>query len=318
MAISPSSSVQRARQELAARLRDVRLDAGLTARQLAALAGWHESKTSRIENAKQALTDEDIRAWCRVCGAAERAADLIAASRGADSMYAEWRRQNLGGLRRTQEARVPLYERTRVMRVYCSTVMPGLFQTVPYAEALFGAITAFQGTPDDVTDAVAARMKRNKVLYEPGHRFAVVIEESVLRYPVGGAGVLAGQLGHLLEVMSLPSVWLGIIPFTAEARPMWTLETFTCFDAERAHVELLAAQVTVTVSREVRTYLDAFAELAALAVQGRWLDSCFARRHSDGHQVEGEDWADLRDQIIKTRWEDTYVQESAVDPHLAI
>lgn len=40
--------------------------------------------------------------------------------------------------------------------------------------------------------------------------------------------------------------------------------------------------------------------------KGIWLNSCFARRHSDGHQVEGEDWADLRDQIIKTRWEDTY------------
>lgn len=268
VAVSPSSSVQRARKELAARLRDIRLDAGLSARQLSAAAGWHESKTSRIENAKQALTDEDIRVWCRVCGAPEQAADLIAASRGADSMYIEWRRQHLTGLRHTQEARVPLYERTKVMRVYCSTVVPGLFQTPQYTEALMASITAFRGTPNDVSDAVAARMTRNEVLYELGHRFAVVIEESVLRYPVGGAGVLAGQLGHLLEVMSLPSVWLGIIPFTAESRPMWTLETFTCFDEERAHVELLSAQVTVTVPREVRLYLDAFDELAALAVSG--------------------------------------------------
>lgn len=268
MAISPSSSVQRARRELAAGLRDIRLDAGLTARQLAALAGWHESKTSRIENARQALTDEDIRAWCRVCGASENAVDLIAASRGADSMYLEWRRQNLGGLRRTQEARMALYERTQLMRVYCSTVIPGLFQTPQYAEALLTAITAFQGTPDDVADAVAARMKRNKVLCAPGHRFAVVIEESVLRYPVGGASVLASQLAQLLEVMSLPSVWLGIIPFTAAARPMWTLETFTSFDEERAHVELLSAQVTVTVPTEVQLYLRAFDGLAAMAVSG--------------------------------------------------
>jgi Domain of unknown function (DUF5753) len=154
------------------------------------------------------------------------------------------------------------------MRVYCSTVIPGLFQTPEYTEALMTAITAFQGTPDDVADAVAARMKRNKVLHEPGHRFVVVIEESVLRYPVGGARVLANQLGHLLEVMSLPSVWLGIVPFTAGARPIWALETFTCFDEERAHVELLSAQVTVTVPTEVRLYLNAFGGLAALAVSG--------------------------------------------------
>jgi transcriptional regulator with XRE-family HTH domain len=268
VAISPSSSVQRARQEVAGRLRDIRLDAGLTARALSAAAGWHEAKTSRIENARQALTDEDIRMWCRVCGASGQAVDLIAASRGADSMYVEWRRQNLGGLRRTQEARVPLYERTKLMRVYCSTVLPGLFQIPQYCEALMSAITAFQGTPDDVADAVAARMKRNKILYAPGHRFAVVIEESVLHYRVGSAAIMAEQLGHLLDMMELPSVWLGVIPFTAEPRPLWTLETFTCFDEQRAHVELLSAQVTVTVPTEVRLYLKAFDGLAALAVSG--------------------------------------------------
>ena len=123
--VSPSSSAQRARHELAARLRDIRLDAGLSAQDLSAAAGWHPSKTSRIENARQTLADDDIKAWCRVCGTDDQAPDLIAASRTADSMYAEWRRLHLVGMRRTQEARVPLYERTRLMRAYCSTVMPG-------------------------------------------------------------------------------------------------------------------------------------------------------------------------------------------------
>jgi hypothetical protein len=79
---------------------------------------------------------------------------------------------------------------------------------------------------------------------------------------------MAEQLDHLLKVIELPSVWFGIIPFSAEFRPMWTLEAFTCFDDERVHVELLAAQVTVTVPREIRLYLDAFDKLAALAVSG--------------------------------------------------
>jgi transcriptional regulator with XRE-family HTH domain len=81
MAISPSSSVQRARQELAERLRDIRLDAGLTGRALSAAAGWHEAKTSRIESAQQAPSDADIQIWCKVCGVTREAPDLIAASR---------------------------------------------------------------------------------------------------------------------------------------------------------------------------------------------------------------------------------------------
>jgi len=176
VAVSPSSSVQRARQELAERLRDIRLDAGLTGRALSAAAGWHEAKTSRIESAKQAPSDADIQAWCQVCGAPSQAPDLIAASRAADSMYVEWRRLHRTGLRRTQQTRLPLYERTRVFKVYCSTVIPGFLQIPGYADALMSAITAFQGTPDDVEEAVRARMNRNRLLHAAGHRFTMIIE----------------------------------------------------------------------------------------------------------------------------------------------
>jgi transcriptional regulator with XRE-family HTH domain len=268
VAVSPSSSVQRARQELAERLGDIRLDSGLTARALSAAAGWHEAKTSRIESAKQAPSDADIRAWCQACEAESQAADLIAASRAADSMYMEWRRLNRTGLRRTQEARRSLYERTRLFRVYCSTVVPGFLQTPGYATALMSAITAFRGIPDDVADAVAARMNRNRILGHPGHRFAMLIEESVLRYQLGDTEVMAAQLGHILTAMASPPVSLGVIPFSASHRPMWTLEAFTAFDDTRVHVELLSAQVTVTVPSEVILYLRAFDSLAELAVYG--------------------------------------------------
>src|SRR5271169_3011413 len=103
MAISPSSSVQRARQDLADRLRDLRLDAELTGRALSTAAGWHEAKTSRIESAKQAPSDSDIRTWCEICGVPDQAADFIAASRAADSMYTEWKRLHRTGMRRAQD-----------------------------------------------------------------------------------------------------------------------------------------------------------------------------------------------------------------------
>ena len=268
MAISPSSSVQRARQELAERLREIRLDAGLTARALSLAAGWHEAKTSRIESAKQALSDADIQTWCQVCGASRQAPDLIAASRAADSMYVEWRRLHRTGLRRTQESRRPLYERTRRFKAYCSTVVPGFLQTPEYATALLSAITNFQGTPDDVDEAVQARMRRNRIVHSPDHRFAVVVEESVLRYQLGSSEIMAAQLGHLLSILAAPTVSLGVIPFSAAGRPLWTLEAFTVFDDSRVHVELLSAQVTVTAPSEITLYVRAFEKLAELAVHG--------------------------------------------------
>jgi hypothetical protein len=266
--VSPSSSVQRAREQLAGRLRDIRLDAGLDGRALSAAAGWHPAKTSRIESAKQAPSEADIAAWCRVCGAAREVPDLIAASRAADSMYVEYRRVNRGGMRRMQESRLPLYDRTRVFKAYCPSVVPGWLQTPQYATALLSSITEFRGTPDDVADAVTARMNRNRILASGNHWFALLLEETVLRYRIGGAGVMAAQLGHLLEVARLPSIALGVIPFTAAERPAWPLEQFTVFDDERVHVELLSAQVTVTAPSEVTLYVRAFERLARMAVYG--------------------------------------------------
>jgi hypothetical protein len=268
MAISPSSSVQRAREQLAERLRDTRLDARLTARALSAAAGWHEAKTSRIEAAKQAPSENDIRVWCRVCGAERAVPDLIAASRSADSMYLEWRRLQPAGMRRVQEAHVPLFERTRLFKAYCSTVVPGLLQTPAYAGVLLSVISAFHGTPNDVEDAVAARMSRNRIVWSGNHRFAAIVEEAVLRQQVGSGDVQAAQLAYLAEAAELPTVSLGVIPFSASGRPVWPLEAFTVFDDERVYVELLSAQVTVTAPSEVVLYLRAFEKLSTLAVYG--------------------------------------------------
>jgi hypothetical protein len=265
---SPSSSVQRARQQLAERLRDIRRDAGLDGRTLSAAAGWNPAKTSRIETAKQPPSEVDIALWCRVCRAEREVPDLIAALRAADSMYVEHRRLNRAGMRRRQELARPLYERTRVFKAYCPSVVPGWLQTPEYAAALLSSITEFRGTPDDVAEAVASRMNRNRVVRSGNHRFVLLVEETVLRYRIGGSGIVAGQLARLAEAIALPSVALGVIPFAAPERPAWPLEQFTVFDDERVHVELLSAHVTVTAPSEITLYVRAFERLARLALYG--------------------------------------------------
>ncbi|MBC3844045.1 helix-turn-helix domain-containing protein [Streptacidiphilus sp. 4-A2] len=267
MPMSPSSSAQTARKALADRLGEIRREAELTGRELAALAGWSAAKSSRIENAKTAPSNADIRAWCEACGAQEQAADLIAAKYNSDSMYVEWRRKQRTGLRRLQEETVPLFERTRRFRVYCSNLVPGLFQTDAYATALLTSITRSRGIPNDVPEAVAARMARCQVIRHGDHRFAVLVEEEVLYFRIGDDAVMAGQLGYLLSVMVLPSVSLGIIPRTGK-RPMWPVETFMVYDDRLAAVELLSADVTVSTPSEVDIYVRAFGELAELAVYG--------------------------------------------------
>lgn len=267
MPAHPSSTVQQAREALAARLRDLRLDAGITGRELAVRCSWSESKSSRIENARTQPSDADIRAWCRACDADDQAADLIAASRQSAEMYVQWRRLQRTGLRRLQESGASLYERTRVFHVYCSDVIPGFLQTPEYATALLSSIATFRGTPDDVGDAVAARMKRNGVLRAGDHRFSILLEESVLRYRIGDAETMTGQLWHLRSEMALPSVAIGIIPFSVQ-RTVWPMATFTMFDDDRVHADSLDAAATLTQPSQIGLYARAFEHLSRMAVYG--------------------------------------------------
>ncbi|MER5962027.1 helix-turn-helix transcriptional regulator [Streptomyces sp. NPDC002057] len=263
----PSSSVQKAREELAGRLREIRRDAGISGRELAARCGWSESKSSRIENARTPPADSDIRAWCRACGADDRAPDLVAANRQSVDAHVQWRRLQHTGLRHVQESTESLYRRTRVFRVYVSDVVPGFLQTPGYASALLSSIADFRGTPDDVSDAVAVRMRRNAVLDDGAHRFSFVLEESVLRSRPCAADTMAAQLGHLLAVMDLRNVALGIVPFSVR-RTVWPMPTFTIFDGGRVHADTLDAASTLTQPGQIELYTRAFERLSQGAARG--------------------------------------------------
>ncbi|MEU3293032.1 helix-turn-helix transcriptional regulator [Streptomyces longwoodensis] len=267
MATSPSSSAQAARERVARRLRDLRADAGLTGTELATRCGWTHPKTSRLENARTPPTPDDIRRWCGACGADDQADDIIAQSRDAESAYMEWRRQVRAGLRRLQDSYVDLYRATELFRIYSPTLVPGLLQTEGYARAILTGVADLYDAPNDADQAAAARVQRNQIIHQPGHRFVMVIEEAALYHQLGDADEMAAQLGYLLTVGALPAVSLGIIPRTVR-RTLWPQELFHVYDDQLVSVELMSARVRITQPSEVALYLTAFEQLRAMAVYG--------------------------------------------------
>jgi transcriptional regulator with XRE-family HTH domain len=263
-----STPVKQARQALGARLREIRAEANLTGRALAAACGWHFTKISKIEHGTQPPSENDIKQWCRACNAENQMADLIATVRAIDSMYVEWQRHMRAGLKRSQTRSVPLYERTKLFRVYENTVIPGLFHTAEYATEIFRFWNSFLDIPNDVDDAVAARMDRQQVLYTGNRRFAFVLEEQTLRTRVGDAEVMAGQLDRLLAVMSLSRVSVGIIPAGGE-RHCLAQGSFWIFDEERVKSESVSAGLDITQPREIALHVKAFELLQRSAVYGR-------------------------------------------------
>jgi transcriptional regulator with XRE-family HTH domain len=268
LSTSPSSSARQAREALGARLREIRQDAGLSGRALAAATGQHFTRVSKIENGVQSPSDQDIRDWCRACTAEQHIPDLIATTRAVESAYLEFRRQTRAGMKRVLGAHtLQRYERTDLFRIYEHNVIPGLFQTAAYSAAMLSFWIGFLEVANDIDAAVTARMDRQRVIYQRGKRFEVVLEEQALRTWFGTAEVQAGQLGRLLEVMSMPTVSLGIIPMMTE-RTAVASAGFWIFDSSLVALETPTASVEVTRPQEIKLYARMFDHLKAPALYG--------------------------------------------------
>ncbi|HCU94567.1 MAG TPA: DNA-binding protein [Actinobacteria bacterium] len=263
------SAVHQAREALGTRLRELRRDAGLTGRDLANLAGWHSSKVSRIEYGKQNPSENDIRAWCLHTRTEDQVPDLIASLRGIEALWVEWRKQLALGTRRRQKISITLAEQTRVFRAYDPTVIYGMLQTAQYAREIMSLGVNFHQIKDDLDGGVAARMERQRFLYEGSRRYLVLLGEQALRTNIGGREVMAGQLDRLLAVTGLPNVSLGIIPAAARM-PLAPENAFLIFDDRMVMVETYSAELTITQPREVAVYAKAFSWLSQAAVYHQW------------------------------------------------
>jgi transcriptional regulator with XRE-family HTH domain len=266
---SPSSSAKREQDALGVRLREIRKEAGLTARALAATTGQHYTRVSKIEHGVQAPSDRDIRDWCRACGADSQLLDLLATLRAVESAYLEFRRQSRAGMKRVLGAHtLALYARTTLFRIYEHNVIPGLFQTAEYCSAMLAFWARFLGTPNDLEEAVATRMERQRVIYHGGKRFVVVLEEQALRTWFGSAETQGGQLDRLLALMSLPNVSLGIVPMMTERIAVGSTG-FWIFDDALVALETPTASIEVNRPQELELYTRMFEALKTPAVYGR-------------------------------------------------
>ncbi len=228
------------------RLRDIRRDAGLSGTELASLSGWLSSKVSKIEHGKQTPSEDDLRVWCEHCRALAELPDLVAAVRSIETQFAEWRRIMRSGSKRRQQASAAVYERARVFRIYEPAVMPGLLQTRDYAVVILATFTDFVRVP---------------------RHFHMVLSEQALYTNVGGAGVMAAQLEHLLAVLKLPRLRLGVIPLAAPYRVPLN-NGFWIMDEVLVQFDTYTAELSLIRPDEIAMYGRAFERLAALAVYG--------------------------------------------------
>jgi transcriptional regulator with XRE-family HTH domain len=268
-----SNDLRSAWPALATELKRFREAADLSTRQLATQLKWSQGKVHKVENGHTLPSAQDVQAWLEATGApahqepqllnlAERAhheAILIRAARRAGLVI------DLPELQRqVREAE----QTARTIRVYSPILIPGLLQTPDYAR---GMVLAAEPDNPTVAAAIADRMQRQAILYEPGRRFEFVVGETALRWRFGPAAVQVAQLRQLHTFTTLVGVLIGILPLDRET-PVWHGTGFTLFEnrADDAdpfvHLEALRSFENIAEPSLVERYQQVFDRLRALAI----------------------------------------------------
>jgi transcriptional regulator with XRE-family HTH domain len=177
-------------------LRFYRARAGLSQEQLGALIHFSPDQVSKVENGLRSPTREFIAA----CDGLAQLGTGGALGELRDRLDGYFRQRAFPGWFATWAE----YEaRASALRWYESLVVPGLLQTGEYARAVLR--TRVGSTDEQIEEMVAARLERQAVLdRDAPPTLWVVLDEGVLRRPVGGPLVIGGQLGHLAAMAGRP------------------------------------------------------------------------------------------------------------------
>ncbi|WP_336205493.1 helix-turn-helix domain-containing protein [Nonomuraea sp. LPB2021202275-12-8] len=259
------TSFQQARMDLGGQLRQLREAAHLSGKDLAARLHWQPSKVSRLENARQTATEDDVVVWAQAVGAApETTDDLITQALALLERHDGWKQRHRSGLAAIQEDMRDLEARTKLFRAFEPAVLVGLLQTAEYARHVFRKVKRLYSAADQIDAAVRVRMQRQEILYDRTRTFRFVISETVLHTRLAPADVMHGQLDRLLAVSTLPNVEFGVIPFTEEL-PSAPIHGFWIYNEAMVGVGTMTKDLVMRDPDDIAFYGRAFDDFAKTA-----------------------------------------------------
>ncbi|MFI1094247.1 helix-turn-helix domain-containing protein [Streptomyces sp. NPDC020917] len=256
---------------LGKRLQDLREKAGLSYEQAGQALDVTHATIRRMEKAEVGLKLPYVEKLLTTYGitAPEEIGGFLALAREANRPG--WWHSFRDVLPDWFSAFVSLEGEAAVIRAYEPHYVPGLLQTPDYAGAVLRAGLP-HATADEIERLVALRVERQSLLTraEGAPLLWVVMDETVLRRPIGGRTVMREQLGALIEATELPNVQLQVIPFTAGPHPaMYGPFHIFRFQLRElpdiAYSESLVGGVYFDERDDVSTFLEALDRMCAQA-----------------------------------------------------
>ncbi|MFF9073713.1 helix-turn-helix domain-containing protein [Streptomyces sp. NPDC014872] len=183
------------------RVRKLRTAAGLTQAELGRMTHVVSTRITQIERASGARPSQEL-------------AQALDAALVADDLLVDlWPYVYREAFPDWVQAFMALSARATAIRQYLAHVVPGLLQTEPYARALLSVGRTLK-SEEQLEERLSARMARQTRLRGADRpELWVILDEAVLRRPVGGPDVMRDQLARLLATAEEPHITVQVLPF---------------------------------------------------------------------------------------------------------
>ncbi|MER0445634.1 helix-turn-helix transcriptional regulator [Streptomyces sp. Edi4] len=264
--LQPDASPQAA---FGARLRSAREARGWKQEDLGGEMGYSGTHVSAVETGRKMAT-------LRFARRADVAFGLVGS---LDTFERDWREIRHGSLLEGFPEYVGHESRAAEIRLYEVGVVPGLLQTPEYAAVLAGsAVKRGAITPEQAAEQMALVAERQAAIARtPPPMVFVVLDESCVRRPVGGAAVMDAQCEGLLSFAELPNTVLQVAPFSMGERRPFSLPVtvLTSTDrslmsyaesSQRGHLERESTAVLPILRKYHQLQAEALSQAASVAM----------------------------------------------------
>lgn len=229
-AVAQGSPVRR--RHLVSQLKRLRAEARMSQGEVSKRMGWESGKIIRIETGKFIrLNSADVAELCRLYESSdELREDLVAiakASRTEKPWWFQYKDVGIGAFYGLEHEAAKIQE-------YTVGLVPGLLQHPGYIEAMMAR--GYVPDTEERTRRVEARIQRHSNVLERENppRIWMILDESCLRCVIGGPGVMAAQLTHLIDLASRPFINLQVLPATAGMSRNYGFSLLTFDESDRA------------------------------------------------------------------------------------
>ncbi|WP_440070847.1 helix-turn-helix domain-containing protein [Streptosporangium sp. OZ121] len=263
---APRGSSTVLRIVLGAQLRRLREQRGITLEEAGHSIRASHSKVSRMELGRVSFRIRDVADLLTLYGVTSDAEREPLLSLVEKANLTGWWHNYNDVLPPWFETYVGLEESAAVIRNYEVQFVPGLLQSEGYARAVV-RLGFPSASHDELDRRVKLRMARQRLLRrpEPPHLWAV-LDEAVLRRPLGGVQAMCEQIDHILRALELPNVTVQIVPFSvgghAAAGGPFSILRFSQPDLpDVVYMEQLTSAVYLEKRDDVDSYLEVMERL---------------------------------------------------------